>query len=619
MRKKQKYEMNYSQYCQKWLNVEIPEDRTPNYYEIIGVTEAEPNLKKISQAVDSALTRLQGSEKASEAPEAFAFLAHQVLNARHVLLDPALKFQYDTELLQEKGISVWKSHRRATLKERIRQFGFIGVALLLGIVVMFMMGMSVERNPDGSIIFRAEAKVQAAPPFTTPLTGLVYRPSFASDFREDGYLVEIRGQANETTAVAQAETVSLPSAGNSEEGSGGKMPQKNEDAALETLEDEFDALIPNGMALNVAENETNKEKPVEKQPEDEWDALLPEGTELANDIQDQNPDETLTNSTNQNTRFQSPLYGRITPNGEASEKNRKGTEEQSLSISENTKEEPIESGVNSTTSQIANEESVSSEKESSAVSLTNDAGKDFSPQMILELLSKAHEKIDKNDPKAELLFSVVQGQTYLEVMNRVREDSLILEPDFLEEFTSHVLETATNLAWGKYFDDAFNLCDSLSEMGVQNAFSEETLEIIEERKTKLLKYQECYENSLKIEEILKENPDDPGANGSYAMWLWLESSSIESSLPYLIKSKQPFISRAAQFELKSQEAGNAEKDEYLLKAGDLWWEVSTKMNDKFRKNLVEKHAKGFYRKADSALLSDEQKVRLNEETPEPQK
>lgn len=625
--------MNYSQYYQKWLGVEFPEDRIPSRYEILGLMDAEPNLKSISNAIELALTRLQDME---DEPDAYAFLARQILKARQILMDPALKFEYDTQLLQGNGKMVWKSHRGAGLGERVRQFGLITVAFLMGMVVMFMMALTVKRNPDGSIIFREEARVQAALPFTTPLDGLVCRPAFASDFRENGYLVDIRGQA--TGIVAQGGAKSVPSAKNREnqnrESAVRSQLAQTESRDSESLENEFDALIPDDMQDDVVQGDmvqadAETETAQNAQVSDEIASLLPDGMDLDDVVSDDAvsedavSEETVSRdavsenapavSEKTGSRRQSPLYGRIAENRKSSGQDvdgDEGNDSEESTVSKG-RGKSLVNGVNSTAAQVA-EESVSPENENASRAVADGARKDFSPQEMLELLNQAHEKIDKTDPKAEAVFTVIQGQTYLEIMKKTQEKALVLEADFLKDFTKRVLTTATDLGWEKHFEEAFQLCDVLREMGVNSGFNDEALAIIDAKKTTLQNYQARYLKSLEFEKILKENPDDPEANVGYAMWLWGEDSSVEGSVPYLAKARQSLISRAAQFEMTSREAGVADKDEYLLKAGDLWWEVSTKLNDNIRKNLVKEHAGKFYRKATFASLSDEQKLRLKE-------
>ncbi len=582
--------MDYSQYYQKWLGEEFPEDRIPSYYEILGLMEAEPNLKSISNAVDLALTRLQEMENDSDA---YAFLARQILKARQILTDPALKFEYDTQILHGNGNLVWKSHRRAGWGDRIRQFGLITIALLMGMVVMCMMALTVKRNPDGSIIFREEVKVQTALPFTTPLDGLVCRPAFASDFRDGGYFVDIRGQSNGITATPETEVASSV---NDSENAVHSQVAKSGNTDSETFENEFDALIPDDM--------TNVGSVKNEQENDEWAALLPEGTEIEKAVSE----ETFSVSKKQNVRLRSPLYGRAAENRKVSGDGGEENEAESLSISKNTEEDLPGDSVNSTALQAA-DENVSSEKASQSAVAVDGTKNAFSPRMILEFLSRAHEKINRDDQKAEALFAIVQGQAYLEIMKKAEEKSLVLEPDFLKEIMPRVLKTAEELGWEKHFEEAFQLCVLLRELGLNNGLTDEDLAVVDVKKATLQKHQARYLKALEFKSILEKNPEDPEANVGYAMWLWSESD-VEGSVPYLAKARQASINRAAQFELKRR--ADLDDNEYFITTGDLWWELSMKLDDKRKKDLVKEHARKFYRKADPVLLSDEQKLRLND-------
>ena len=160
--------MDYSKFYHDWLQLDIVQGEAPNFYQILGLKNMEPDVQKIEDAFRNTLDSLQ-SVNGMANPEAYTAIMSRVLEANKVLSDPNQKHAYDLQLSESTGERVWKGYERPSLLTRVRQMSLIAFSFVLGLGVMVVMALSVERNPDGSIIFREEAQARKAPPFSSQL------------------------------------------------------------------------------------------------------------------------------------------------------------------------------------------------------------------------------------------------------------------------------------------------------------------------------------------------------------------------------------------------------------------------------------------------------------------
>ncbi len=271
--------MNDMRFYRKWLHLEVSEGGMPNYYEVLGLANAEPNLQTIRAALEEKMDCLCHVNP-EENIEAYARISGRVLEARHTLLDSVRKLAYDTDLLATRGGRAWKSYQRPSLWVRCQQIGLITIGFALGCCIMVMMAIMAERNPDGSIAYRPEVKAEKPKPFTTPLELMVYRPTKARDFQETGYVV--MPSQTETEQETEAEVFALTSTGEA-------VPE-------EKAEDLMQALLPDSIA------DTAKNKAV--------NGTASSGATNADDFSDLN---TLASAVkpSKTVRARNPLYDRV--------------------------------------------------------------------------------------------------------------------------------------------------------------------------------------------------------------------------------------------------------------------------------------------------------------------
>ena len=657
--------MDYSKFYQKWLQIEVPQGETPNLYEILGLNDAEPNLRTISAALERTLDHIHQVD-GMEQPEVFGFLFRQLLDARHTLLDPKRKHDYDSRLLVSQGKRAWRSYLRPTWKERLRQFCLMSVGLALGICMMMMMAVTANRNPDGSIAFHEDVKVAKSLPFTQPLTDLVYRPEKAHDFREKGYVANIRNWAvDEAEEIASSEAVSSGTSANLAAAPAPKPekfvePQKNErevartnrtgssDAGSADASGLLDDLIPESMQsakepasadLDVSAERNTSTQMTANTPDgdsgvsadaDPFAELLPSGM-----ISDDKEEPTSATEKSVMVQHTTPNAGESPESGnsrsfpEASSESDSDVVSKSLPESDVVSKSLPESDVVSKSLpgfEAAQELTSDSEKvldstldsqfaEDSAapVEASNEvqSHNTFSPILMLEMLEDVRARLDSSNPESEESFTSLQYHTCLEIAQKSLEESVALPQDFVSKFVPYALEAATNLGWGKHFEESGKLCEALTVLAEKRHFTPELQEVITRQKATISQYQTLYEDSQETYAKLQENPEDPALNTRYAMWLWRETGELKPSIPYLAKCKSSIIRQAANWELQIEQDERYAKPQYLLKLADLWWEVSTRLNDEVQSRIVKEHALSIYEKVDQSMLNEEQQLRIS--------
>ena len=149
--------MDYSKFYHDWLQLDLAPEEVPNFYQILGIKNMEPDVQKIEAAFQTTLDRLQ-SVNGMTNPEAYTAITSRVLEAHKLFIDPNQKHAYDLQLSENTGERVWKGYERPSFRTRVCQMSLIAFSFILGLGVVVVMAFSVERNPDGSIIFREEAQ-----------------------------------------------------------------------------------------------------------------------------------------------------------------------------------------------------------------------------------------------------------------------------------------------------------------------------------------------------------------------------------------------------------------------------------------------------------------------------
>jgi len=559
--------MDYSKFYHDWLQIDLAPGEDPNFYQILGLKNMDPDVQKIETGFRSMLNRLQNVNGMSN-PEAYTAILSRGLEAHKILTDPNLKYAYDLQLSQITGESVWIGYERPTFFTRVRQMSLIFLSFILGLGVMVMMALSVERNPDGSIIFHEEAIIHKAPPFTSQLEYVVYRPSIAQDYQPDGYAVIVNNPSKETAPKVEVHT--------------------------ETFEPKVESLDGDSKTASISENSSTESEM------EEFSQILSE--EIVK------PDREEAQKVNR----RSPLYKMSAAiNDSSAEEKEEGETEPAVSTNppesskEITKDDLPRTEMEFSTEIPAKttvEEPISgaSETQQAAISLTS----------VMGLLENVRLNMDLSRPGATDAYTLLQYQTITEILQKLQAAKGSPESEEFKKFAEYALNVVTDLGWGKHFSEAFQLCGTLKAFGKEHQMAEILDETIDRRYNAVYNYQLLYNNSQKVLASLKENPDDPKLNTQYAMWLWQETGDLKDSVPYLAKCQFAVIRRAAVFEqqLTSNEKFNT--PQATLQVADYWWEVAERLKDERQVLLVKEHAKEFYLKVDPGLLSDEQKGRL---------
>ncbi|MDO4628128.1 MAG: hypothetical protein Q4C70_03005 [Planctomycetia bacterium] len=665
--------MDSAHYYREWLQLEVAEGETLNYYEVLGLENGEPNLQVIRAAVNEKLDLLYHVNR-EEAIEAYTNISGQILEARYTLLDVQRKHAYDVDLLTGQGGRAWKSYHRPGLLERSKQFGLILTGLALGCCVMFMMAAMVERNPDGSIVYRAEVKVAKPDPFTTPMEMVVYRPEKANDFLEGGYVVALRGMnalnVQNTANVANTDnTLNVVNAKNT----------TNSNAGTQTSADdgEFFDFRPTGELIGetAPTQVTEKTAPIaEEDGQSEIESLFPADM-LANagNADNVNTDNVAEVETVENTsaskkgRVRNPLYDRVRRSEtdkvakvEKTEKADSETHAEDAEEADGVKESvkksvkvvrksadaedmesmddadvlgtelPLESpeiAAEIDVKDVGEAEDVEDVEENSVKVAESETSAQtgmidmppvventqvgFSPLQMLEMMKEVTQNVTETDSQAQESLCLVQYQMCLQLAQKCEDEAVALEPAFVTDFVEYSLEITRNLGNFKHFEKASQLVASLETLGEKRSFAPAVLEEVSTWKEELGRQKDSYERGQKVLAELKENPDDPALNTRYAMMLWNENQDFEESLPYLVKSQYQSIRDVAQLELTIQNEKYAGEPKVVLQVGDLWWNVAEQINNPKQKQVVKNHARELYRKVDQSLLSDQQQLRVS--------
>lgn len=566
--------MNDTRFYREWLHIDVSDGETPNYYEVLGLENAEPNLQVIRGALDEKLNCLYHVNREEET-EAYTRISGQILEARYTLLDSARKHAYDTDLLAAQGGRAWKSYQRPSLWVRCQQFALITVGFVLGCCIMVMMAMMVERNPDGSIVYRPEVKVEKPKPFTTPLEMVVYRPMKAHDFQEKGYAVAFRG----TETGADAEVFALTSAGEvvTEEKAG--------------VEDLAQMLLPDEKGTE----ELNSEKTPENST-----AVADSEVVVSDDFENFNM-LASTVKPSKMVQARNPLYDRV----------RRTTTAKTETTVPEIKESELETvqDEEEVTPEVTEIASLLPEGEPKGGESAVESG--FSPDLMLDMIEDMAQKVKETEPSAQESLLLVQYQMCLQLATKCLDESVQLSPEFVTRFVQYTLEVARNLNQKKHFTKVAELLVALNTLGESRSFATEVLTEVSAWQNEMDQYQKNVEQAHEIFVQLQAKPDDPVLNTQYAMWLWREKKDFNESLPYLEKCQHKSIRTVAL--LERQVMGNAQyaqNPKYILQVGDRWWSVAELINNSSQKRFVMEHARDLYRKVDQKLLNEQQQLRI---------
>ena len=543
--------MDYSKFYHDWLQLDLAPEEVPNFYQILGVRNMEPDVQKIETAFQSTLDRLQ-SVNGMTNPEAYTAIMSRVLEAHKVFIDPNQKHAYDMQLSENTGERVWKGYERPSFLTRLRQMSLIAFSFLLGFGVVAVLALSAERNPDGSIVFREESQAHKALPFASQLDYVVYRPSIAQDYQPNGYTVAANKAAHKTESALA-------------------------DAPLETSE-------PNAEAQNT-ERPDSSAIAQNQSPQSEME-------EFSQILSEKIPAPNRQEVAKVNRR--SPLYNKTVALSDGSSENSK-----KQSGNKNDQESEIGSEIPAETPAPTLPQ-VASTVQESVFSLTS----------VIELLENVRSNLDFSKPDAAEAYTLLQYQTIHEILQKLCEVEGALEPEDVRKFAEYTLKVMTDLGWEKHFDEAYLLCDTMKKFSEKRDLADLLDEAVTQRRSAIQNYQTLYNSSRKVLERLQENPDDPELNTQYAMWLWQDTGEIEESIPYLAKSQYTVIRRAAISEMQLAQDESLNTPATTLKVADYWWDIASLLKNQRQVFLVKEHAKKLYRRVDSSFLSPDQKERV---------
>lgn len=593
-------ELNDSKIYKKWLQIELPEEMEPSYYAILGLKIGETDPQKISAALEHTLDRLHtldgrmddSFKTRAEMGEIF----HWILDARKILLSPDLKKSYDAQLLSGEGMRVWTYYERPTFLMRVRQFVLISIGFALGWVIMMMMALMVQRNPDGSIAFHQEVTVSKPKPFTLPLAEVIYRPILAEDFRPDGY----------KSALAASNKPKKEK----------KVFNLTNEEPLEVASDVED--LPDAMDTTDADAAVRSEKTSNEVfsllPEETSDSLVTNEDDLNESTENADTAENVESIAKPRVRS-NPLYGRFQKN--------QSTETTAAASAENVADPVLNPASDSATNLVSEPTAAAStETEASDLPLSNNVQNQTAtaeqtptlPKSMMDVLENIRQNTDLTNSVEKEAFVLLQYNTCSSICKTAIETPESFDRTMMTQFVEYSLDVCTDLAWKKRFEEAESLNGLLVQLGTTEKTNEKSDEeiqnLISARKETVLRYQKSYENAQQAFEMLKTKPEDPTLNTICAMWLWRENGNLDPAMPYLAKCKYPILSKAAEIELKMEEGTLLEKSENLLKLADYWWVVASKVSDAGLNPLIKQHACEFYEKVDQKLLNEEQQLRV---------
>ncbi len=567
--------MDYSKFYHDWLQLDLAPEELPNFYQILGVRNMEPDVQKIETAFLNTLDRLQCVNGMTN-PEAYTAIMSRVLEARKVFNDPNQKHTYDLQLSQNTGERVWKGYERPSFLTRVCQMSLIAFSFILGLGVVVVMAFSVERNPDGSIIFREEAQARKAPPFASQLDYVVYRPSIAQDYQPNGYTVT-GNKAAHKTEPAPAEVASETSEPKAEEQdvelSDSSAVAENQSTQSEM--EEFSQILSEKIATPNRQRVTkvNRRSPLYNKTM----AFNEEASESPNDL---NSGESKPESDLADNADQEDLSIEV-----VEDDSRKGELE---TPSEIPAEMPAE-GL----------PQVASEIQETVFSLTS----------VIELLENVRSNMDFSKPNAEEAYVLLQYQTIHEILQKISEANGALKSEEVEKFAEYTRDVMTKLSRKKHFDEAYQLCDMMKEFSEKRDLANVD-NMIAQHRIVIQNYQKVYITSQEVLKKLQDNPDDPLLNSRYAAWLWQDTGDIEGSIPYLVKCQNEDLRKVAKLEMDLRQSTDSDdQNAEILQVADNWWQIADSLSLKYIP-MVKEHAKKLYRKVDSNYLNDTQKARL---------
>lgn len=566
--------MDYSKFYHDWLQLDLAPEEDPNFYQILGLKNMEPDVQKIETAFRNTLNSLQDVNGMTN-PEAFTVIVSRVLEAHKVFLNPNQKHLYDLQLSQSTGERIWKGYERPSFLTRVRQMSLIALSFALGLGVVAVMALSVERNPDGSIIFREEAQARKVPPFASQLDYVVYRPSIAQDYQPNGYTVAMNKAAHKTGQLLTAGPSETSESGT--EAPNTELPDTNQIAENQSTEsemEEFSQILSEKIATPKSEEiaKVNRRSPLYRKI-----AALEEHSENPKDIsseEEQLEPEVVANADSQQDV---EIAATIDPQ-------------------EDLKLEAPADVPEKTEPQI----------QKSVVSLSN----------MITTLEKVHSYLDFSKPDTAETYVQLQYVTICEYLQELIEKDVTVDPEEIQEFIGYSLKVTTGLGWKKRFPEAYLLCDKMKEFCAKY----ETEQVLNDKITRqydvIKNYEALYKEAMGISEKLKQAQyaNDKELNTKYAMWLWQETGEIQNSIQYFAKCKYPTISEAAQKEMELVQNKAMNNPQKLRDVADSWWDIAEKqLTNERQKTQVKEHAKKFYLKVlqmDSSLLNDVQKARV---------
>ena len=634
--------MDYSPFYHSWLNIPVEPESEPGYYEMLGLESLEKDSDKIATAAALQFAQLEQVDIAQNAIP-YRHILERLLEAKITLTTPYLKREYDTSITGE----VYYDHTLyeyvpPTLFTRFRQWSVIVVAFALGCCVAGYMGTTVERNPDGSIIFDTKANIaKKVEPFTKAPGTKIPRPRIQKTPRTIAAVDKPEHPAEISAEPAAESAATLPT-------------------ELPTLKD------PN--AETPAAEATAEVNPAVETPET---AEAPKTAEEASGDDDPQVRTTPGIRRSSGSRRVSPLYNSVkkiiaeeeapqgeAPKGETTEEAPQGeapkgetTEEAPPGEAPQNAEAPkepvdmpavTESGKvvepKAELTQVAMEAlkpRVSQAKTleerqrlaeqlraESADNLTKDVACYAAYRTALELALQT-----KNLP---LAFSV------LDSLDKDYEVSLLAEklaathrviqalsaPEMVSKDKQPIADLA-NCSWklcaeminntNRMYDEASRLCQQINKICVDNYVAKEIRQKTLERAKHTEQLAEFYTRYQAALETLKGEPQNTEANKLVALWLCQVERDFSAAIPYFAKSDEKPLSTIAAEDLQLREKGGN-----VLPLADRWWDLAHRLPAPIN-NFVYDHAAELYRTVDQAELNHGDQIRIAERVEKRQK
>ena len=540
--------MDYSKFYHDWLRLDLVQGEAPNYYQILGLRNMEPDVRKIEDAFRNTLDRLQ-SVNGMTNPEAYTVIIRRVLEAHKVFIDPNQKHDYDLQLSDSTGERVWKGYERPSFLTRLRQMSLIAFGFILGLGVMVVMALSVDRNPDGSIIFHEEAQARKAPPFSSQLNYVVYRPSIADDYEREGYKAAVNKQNIKSKSPLNTHSSEIAES----KAKTKKMPLSELNASLESQ--------------NAQKTDMQEISQI-----------------LSSDIVPSASTETPKVSRRSSLYRKTVAANKVTL-----------TEETENSDQEKLLDEVVKDETDTENIEVT---AVGSQKQQTLLPLTT----------WIEILENIRSEMDLDKPGANESYVLLQYQTIMKAIQQQTQTEGALDSEEIDTFTEYALKVAKYLSKEKHFKEAYELCDTMQDF-CQKREAPELDKMVTQSRTKIQNYQGVYNKTQDILKRLKETPEDPKLNMQYAVWIWQDTGKIEGSLPYLVHCTHDKLRKVAASEMYLTQNEAVNTPEATLQVADYWWSITDNLPKQYAP-LIKEHAKSLYLKVDSSLLSPDQRERI---------